>query len=101
MTKCLRRSSNKRIAAARRTTQHIIVTLETTICAFFHKRVKPSNDPSSGTAAERDVEMQNTNKSHKINRNWQGQRLLPAAPLLALMVLSPPLERLSELEDQQ
>jgi hypothetical protein len=23
-----------------------------------------------------------TNKSHKINRNWQGQRLLPAAPLL-------------------
>jgi hypothetical protein len=23
-----------------------------------------------------------TNKSHKINRNWKGQRLLPAAPLL-------------------
>jgi hypothetical protein len=23
-----------------------------------------------------------TNKFHKINRNWQGQRLLPAAPLL-------------------
>jgi hypothetical protein len=23
-----------------------------------------------------------TNKFHKINHNWQGQRLLPAAPLL-------------------
>jgi hypothetical protein len=26
-----------------------------------------------------------TNKSHKINRNWKGQRLLPAAPLLGIM----------------
>jgi hypothetical protein len=26
-----------------------------------------------------------TNKFHKINRNWQGQRLLPAAPLLGVI----------------
>jgi hypothetical protein len=30
--------------------------------------------PPSGT-----VKMKMTNKFHKINRNWQGQRLLPAA----------------------
>jgi hypothetical protein len=30
--------------------------------------------PPSGTSKEN-----MTNKSHKINRNWQGQRLLPAA----------------------
>jgi hypothetical protein len=30
--------------------------------------------PPSGT-----VKSKMTNKSHKINRNWQGQRLLPAA----------------------
>jgi len=37
------------------------------------------NVQSSGTAAERDVENKVTDKFHKINRNWQGQRLLPAA----------------------
>jgi hypothetical protein len=30
--------------------------------------------PLSGT-----LKSKMTNKSHKINRNWQGQRLLPAA----------------------
>jgi hypothetical protein len=49
------------------------------------------NVQSSGTAAESHNAGLNgimTNKSHKINRNWQGQRLLPAAPLFGVSVIS-------------
>jgi hypothetical protein len=38
-----------------------------------------SNVQSSGTAAELDVECNSDKQISQINRNWQGQRLLPAA----------------------
>jgi hypothetical protein len=48
------------------------------------------NVQSSGAAAESRTAGLNrkmTNKSHKINRNWQGQRLLPAAPWLGSKIV--------------
>jgi hypothetical protein len=46
----------------------------------FRLTSRAQAQPPSGT-----LKNKMTNKSHKINRNWQGQRLLPEAPCYVLL----------------